>query len=301
MGTARRFSIEIAILKCYFCGVMEDIYRHRPLLFSLAYNILGEVQEAEDIVQDVFENWFSKRPEVKYPKAYLSRAVVNRSIDRLEALKKAREVYKGPWLPVPLVSHPSDPDSQQIVDPLPYALICLLEKLNPVERAAFVLRHAFDYAYKEIAEMFDQSEDNVRQMVHRAHEKLQRPRVRYEASAEDRQRLLNVFLQAAEKHDSSVLKDILHRDAIMYTDGGGKVSAAVVPVRGSEKIITFVLNVLKGATDVFDVKPVMVNGSAGALIINRSSGKPDSICTLDTQGNHITGLYFVRNPNKLLM
>src|SRR5688500_252622 len=99
---------------------MEDIYQHRPLLFSLAYDILGEVQEAEDIVQDVFESWFSKQPQVQYPKAYLSRAVVNKSIDRLEALKKAREAYKGPWLPVPIVSEISSPDEKQSGDLLPY-------------------------------------------------------------------------------------------------------------------------------------------------------------------------------------
>src|SRR5262245_52516274 len=121
---------------------MEDIYQHRPLLFSLAYDMLGEVQEAEDIVQDVFESWFSKQPEVQFPKAYLSRSVVNRSIDRLEVLKKTREVYKGPWLPVPIVSETSGADDRHSGDPLPYALLSTLEKLNPVERAAFILRHA---------------------------------------------------------------------------------------------------------------------------------------------------------------
>ena len=102
---------------------MEDTYQHRPLLFSIAYNILGDVQEAEDIVHDVFETWFSKQPEVQYPKAYLSRAVVNKSIDRLEALKKGREIYKGPWLPVPIVAETPLPEEQHSADPLPYALL----------------------------------------------------------------------------------------------------------------------------------------------------------------------------------
>src|SRR5690606_32046706 len=163
---------------------MEDIYRHRPLLFSLAYNILGEVQVAEDIVQDVFEAWFSRQPDVSFPKAYLSRAVVNRPIDRLEALKKTREVYKGPWLPVPIVEETSSPEDRQSGDPLPYALLSVLEKLNPVERAAFILRQAHDFPYSEISEMCNQPEENVRQLVHRAREKLQQSRVRYEASVE---------------------------------------------------------------------------------------------------------------------
>jgi len=277
---------------------MEDISQHRPLLFSLAYNILGEVHEAEDIVQDVFESWYSKRPEVQFPKAYLSRAVVNKAIDRLEALKKAREVYKGSWLPVPIVSdYPSH--DLQAGDPLPYALLSVLEKLNPVERAAFILRHAFDFPYSEISEMCNLPEENARQLVHRAQEKLQKPRVRYEASIEDRQRLLNAFLDACARQDASTLKEILHRDVIMYSDGGGKMAAAVVPVHGPEKIINFFRNVLKDAQATFEIKPVLVNGSAGALIIEKATGRIDTICTLETDGNTITGLYFVRNPDKI--
>src|SRR5687768_10720604 len=211
---------------------MEEIYQHRPLLFSLAYNILGEVQEAEDIVQDVFENWFSAKPSVQFPKAYLSRAVVNRSIDRLEALKKARETYKGPWLPVPLVADTASQDPRLSGDPLPYALLSVLEKLNPVERAAFILRHAFDLPYEEISEMCQVTQESARQLVHRAQEKLQSPRVRYEASAHERQRLLDAFIDACMKQDTASLKEILHRDVVLYTDGGGKINAAVVPVHG---------------------------------------------------------------------
>ena len=278
---------------------MEDVYQHRPLLFSLAYNILGEVQEAEDIVHDVFETWFSKRLEVQYPKAYLSRAVVNRAIDRLETLKKVREVYKGPWLPVPIVAETTSPDERQSGDPLPYALLSVLEKLNPVERAAFILRQAFDFPYSEISEMCNLPEENVRQLVHRAREKLQQSRVRYEASVEERQRLLNAFLDASAKQDASKLKEILRHDVVLYTDGGGKVSAAVVPVHGPEKIITFLAKVVKGALDTFEIKPVIVNGSAGALLIDKATGKIDTICTLETDGEQITGLYFVRNPEKI--
>lgn len=278
---------------------MEDIQQHRPLMFSLAYNILGEVQEAEDIVQDVFETWFSKRPKVRFPKAYLSKAVVNKSIDRLEVLKKAREVYKGPWLPVPIVSETPAQDERQSGDPLPYALLNLLEKLNPVERAAFILRQAFDFPYSDISEMCNQSEENVRQLVHRAREKLQHSRIRYEASVEERQRLLNAFLDASAKQDVTKLKEILHHDVILYNDGGGKVNAAVVPIRGPVKIIAFLSNVVKGALDDFEIRPVIVNGSAGAILIDKVTGKTDTICTLETDGEKITGLYFVRNPGKV--
>lgn len=288
------------MLAVLLLAIMQDIHQHRPLLFSLAYDILGEVQEAEDIVQDVFEYWFSKHPEVQFPKAYLSRAVVNKSIDRLEALKKAREVYKGPWLPVPIVSEASSPDDRLSGDPLPYALVSVLEKLNPVERAAFILRHAFDFPYSEISEMINLPEENARQLVHRAQEKLQRPRVRYEASVEEQQRLLNAFLDATSKRDPTALKEILHHDVIMYSDGGGKVAAAVVPVRGPEKIINFLTSTVKNVLNMFELKTVMVNGSAGALLINKATGRTDTICTLETDGNKIIGLYFVRNPEKIL-
>lgn len=280
---------------------MEDIHQHRPLLFSLAYNILGEVQEAEDIVQDVFEVWFARRPEVQFPKAYLSRAVVNRSIDRLETLQKKREIYKGPWLPVPMVSEVSDRDDRQSGDPLPYALLSILEKLNPVERASFILRHAFDFPYSEISEICGLTEENVRQIVHRAQEKLQNPRVRYEASTEQRQRLLNAFLEASANQDASRLKEILHDDVVMFTDGGGKANAAVIPLRGPDKIITFMRNVVKNALEEFEARPVSINGSAGALLVSKSTGKTDTICTLETDGEKITGLYIIRNPDKIFV
>lgn len=280
---------------------MDDIYQHRPLLFSLAYDIVAEVQEAEDIVQDVFETWFSKQPQVQFPKAYLSRAVVNRAIDRLQELKRVRDQYKGPWLPVPIVSDGVVSAESASGDPLPYALLSMLEKLNPVERAAFILRRAFDYPYSEISEMCNLSEENVRQVVHRAREKLQHPRVRYEASAEDGQRLLRAFLDASVKQDVTALKEILHRDVVMYSDGGGKVAAAVVPVRGAEKLISFLANVVKDSLAAFEIKPVMVNGTAGALLIDKATGRTDTICTLETDGDRITGLYFVRNPDKILV
>lgn len=278
---------------------MEDIHQHRPLLFSLAYDMLGEVQEAEDIVQDVFESWFSKQPEVQFPKAYLSRSVVNKCIDRLEALKKAREAYKGPWLPVPIVSETAAADDRQSGDPLPYALLSTLEKLNPVERAAFILRHAFDFPYSEISEICNLPEENARQLVHRAQEKLQKPRSRYEASPEEKQRLMNAFLDACAKLDASTLKEILHQDVILYADGGGKMSASVVPLVGPQKIISFMLNILKDTANNFEVKPAVVNGSAGAIILNKATGLVDTICTLETDGQSIIGLYFVRNPDKL--
>ena len=280
---------------------MENVHQHRPLLFSLAYHILGEVAEAEDVVQDTFETWFSKQPNVQFPKAYLSRAVINRSIDRLEMLKKARETYKGIWLPVPIVSdNVAGTQNEFAGDPLPYALLALLEKLNPIERAAFILREAFDFDYGEISDICNISEDNARQLVHRAQDKLQKPRIKYEASTEQQERLLQAFLQASATQDTTSLKSILHHDVIMYSDGGGKVAAAAIPLVGPDKIITFLTNVLKGALDLFEVRMVSVNGSPGAAIVNKETRVIDTVFTLESDGHQITGLYFIRNPEKIV-
>ncbi|HEX6226399.1 MAG TPA: sigma-70 family RNA polymerase sigma factor [Chryseolinea sp.] len=279
---------------------MEEILRHRRLLFSIAYNILGEVHEAEDIVQDIYEHWFAKQPTVGFPKAYLSKAVVTKSIDRLAALKKDREHYKGPWLPVPLIDENFSLNDEEPTDPLPYALLTVLEKLNPVERAAFILRRAFDHSYAEISEMCNMNEESVRQLIHRAHEKLLKPRVRYTVADPQRERLLIAFLQACRTRDSRGLKEILHQDVIMYSDGGGKASAAVVPLKGATKIINFLMKVLDNVTVRFDMKIVTVNGAPGAILFDKTSGKIDTVMTFQTEDEKIVDFYFVRNPDKIL-
>src|SRR5690606_17276689 len=155
--------------------------------------------------------------------------------------------------------------------------------------------------YDEIAEMCSVSEENARQLVHRAQEKLQRPRARFEASDEQKQRLLDAFLDASGKQDATRLKELLHDDVIRYSDGGGKAQAAMVPVHGRDKLIHFLINVVKGAIGNYDIKPALVNGAPGALLINRETRRVDTVCTLEVEGGSITGGYLLRKPDKIFL
>jgi RNA polymerase sigma-70 factor, ECF subfamily len=201
---------------------------------------------------------------------------------------------------VPILSEIPSHEDFQSGDPLSYALLTILEKLNPVERAAFILRRAFDFPYREIAEICNLPEENARQVVHRAQEKLQRPRVRYQASIEESKRLLDAFIDACSRQDATTLKELLHRDVIIYSDGGGKVPAALIPLHGPVPFINFLKNVVKGAINMLEVRHVMVNGSPGVLFIDKS-GRIDTICTLETDEEKITGLFFQRNPEKIFL
>lgn len=276
----------------------ENIYEHRPLLISLAYSILGDIQEAEDIVQDTFEGWYEKHRSVQYPKAYLSRVVVNKSIDRLEAAKKERELYTGPWLPVPIVNETPAPDGNS-QDLLPMAVLTLLEKLNPLERAVFILREAFDYPYNEIADLCNLPEDHARQLLHRAKEKIQSPRARYQVDRPQQQRLMEAFLTACENSDEQALKKLLADDVSFFSDGGGKVAASRVPLYGPEAVMRFLLPIIARIKDSIEMRFVEVNGGPGALFINKESGMVDTIFTLDIDDGKIASLYLVRNPEKI--
>lgn len=278
----------------------ENIHKHRPLLISLAYNILGDIQEAEDIVQDAFATWYEKERSVQHPKAYLSRVVVNKSIDRLEAARKERELYKGPWLPVPIVNETPAPE-RNTPDLLPYAVLTLLEKLNPMERAVFILREAFDYSYREIGDLCGLPEDHTRQLLHRAREKIQRPRSRFQADRAQQQRLIEAFLNACERNDEEELKRLLAEDVSFFSDGGGKVAAAAVPLYGHDSVLRFWLPIVNRIKDKIEPKFVDVNGSPGALFLSKESGKIDTIFTIDIEGDKIRAIYTVRNPDKIFL
>ncbi len=278
----------------------ENIHKHRPLLVSLAYNILGDIQEAEDIVQDAFATWYEKERSVQHPKAYLSRVVVNKPIDRLEAARKERELYKGPWLPVPIVNETPAPE-RNTPDLLPYAVLTLLEKLNPMERAVFILREAFDYSYREIGDLCGLPEDHTRQLLHRAREKIQRPRSRFQADRAQQQRLIEAFLNACERNDEEELKRLLAEDVSFFSDGGGKVAAAAVPLYGHDSVLRFWLPIVNRIKDKIESKFVDVNGSPGALFLSKESGKIDTIFTIDIEGDKIRAIYTVRNPDKIFL
>lgn len=271
-----------------------DILAFRPYLFGIAYNMLGMVEEAEDMVQDVYEKWLTVK-EAKTPRAYLGRMVVNRSIDRLNELKVQREHYKGYWLPEPYLSF-----EQSAMPTIEYGLLVLLERLNPSERAVFILRESFSEDYQAIAELTGLSVENCRQLLHRAHEKLDRQTVQ-PVEPSKRLALTEAFLYALHSRDLSSLGQLLRSDIELYNDGGGKRSAALKPLFGLQKVLKFLDGVmsLPESQEDFEYKPAYVNGAPCALIFRRSTGELDSMQYVESDSGIITRLLYVRNPDKL--
>lgn len=272
-----------------------DILALRPYLFGIAYNMLAMIEESEDIVQDVYEKWLTVK-EAREPKAYLGRMVVNRSIDRLNQLKVERENYKGHWLPEPYITL-----EQHTVPTIEYGLLCLLEHLNPLERAVFILRESFSEAYSSIAELTGLTTDNCRQLLHRAHDKLT-GRSTHRVDPAKQVALTEAFLYALHSSDLSTLNRILRSDIELFNDGGGKRAAALKPLFGLEKVLKFLTGVLslpESQGDQFEYRPAYVNGSPAALIFRRLTGELDSMQYVELDDTAISRMFYVRNPDKL--
>lgn len=270
----------------------------RPYLFKIAYSMTGDAQEAEDLVQDVFETWLkANREDVANPKAYLARMIVNRSINRLEELKRIRESYTGTWLPEPYLTLENDPGLPTI----DYGLLFLLERLNPVERAVFILRESFSEEYESIAAFTQLSEENCRQLLHRARQKLQQSKTKPVDPAQQKQ-LTEAFLFALHQQDRSALEKILRKDIELFADGGGKRAAALRPLFGLEKVLKFLLGVTKlelSEDDPYEYRSCFMNGLPAALIIRKADGTIDAVQYVDLDDAGIARLLFMRNPDKL--
>lgn len=276
----------------------QEFLQHKPLLFSIAYNILGEIEEAEDMVQDSLESWLkiSQGNEIKYPKAYLSKTVAHKAIDRLKVLKKQRATYPGQWLPEPVVYPKQEIKPQP--DILPYALLCTLEKLNPIERAVLILRESFDFDYDTLADVCDISQANCRQILHRAKEKVQTSQQRYQADPRIHRKLIDTFLQACMEEDPEKLTQLLKEDIILYSDGGGKAAAAIHPLVGSATIIKFLLGIFKKReVEPLTYHPVWINNLPAVLFKNGEAN--DTLVAFDTDHRQILHLYVIRNPDKI--
>ncbi|WP_343636249.1 sigma factor-like helix-turn-helix DNA-binding protein [Fluviicola sp.] len=272
-----------------------EIFALRPYLFSISYNMLGMVEEAEDIVQDVFEKWMSAA-EVRDAKAYLARIAVNQSINRLNELRKTRENYVGMWLPEPYITLEPEP-----VPTLEYGMLFLLERLNPNERAVFILRESFSEEYTSIAEITGLSAENCRQLLHRAHEKLGRSKP-LQVDPEKQRAFTIAFLTALHGQDRSELDHLLRKDIELYSDGGGKRAAALKALFGLDKVLKFLLGVTQlpeARENHFEYRAVYVNGRPAALLFNRTTEQLDSMQYVEMENEEISRLLFVRNPDKL--
>ena len=275
--------------------ITVEILALRPYLFSIAYNMLGIVEEAEDIVQDIYEKWMSVE-HVREPKAYMARIAVNQSINRLSELRKLREDYIGTWLPEPYIT--LEPDPSPTVE---YGMLFLLERLNPTERAVFILRESFSEEYHAIAAFTGLSVENCRQLLHRAHEKIGRNKV-LAVDKEKQRALTEAFVIALQQQDRSALDTLLRSDIELYSDGGGKRTAALRPVFGLSKVLKFLLGVMQlpeSQSYEFEARPAFVNGLPAMLIFRKLDDELDSMQYIEMQDTEITRLLYVRTPDKL--
>jgi RNA polymerase sigma-70 factor (TIGR02957 family) len=276
----------------------------RPLLFAIAYRMLGSASEAEDIVQESFLRLHRalEDDEVRAPKAYLATVATRLSIDRLRSARTKREQYVGTWLPEPLVV---DEELEAIAeadtaDSLSLAFLILLESLTPVERAVFLLRDVFDYDYGEIADVVGKREDNVRQIAARARRHVQERRPRFESSREERDRLAERFFAAAAEKDREAMTRLLAPDVVFHGDGGGKVPGAIPqPVFGRDRVARLLLGFARQGDELgLQVRLAEINGQAGAVVFT-SDGSPFSVIALDIADGVVTAVRSIVNPDKL--
>jgi RNA polymerase sigma-70 factor (ECF subfamily) len=273
----------------------------RPRLLGIAYGMLGELTEAEDIVQDAWLRWDrADRDAIRNPEPFLVTVTTRLALDRLRAARARREVYVGPWLPEPLVTDTETPETKAIeAERLDLALLGALERLNPVERAVLVLRDVFDLEYSEIADALDRTPANVRQVAKRARDHAGDSSRRRTVSEEERQRLADTFLAAAVSGDVDRIRDLLAADAVMYSDGGGVVAAARKPIYGAAKIARFMVGVQRKADYPADpvFTRVVVNGDPGVRLDSAADGFL-GIIAIEVADDLVQSIRFFTNPER---
>jgi len=279
----------------------EVFDRNRPLMFSIAYRMMGSVMEAEDAVQEAYLRWQrASEDEVCSPSAYLSTVVTRLCIDRLRSARVRREQYVGPWLPEPMLGEQAQEIGGEVglEDTLSMAFLVLLESLTPVERAVFLLREVFDYEYAEIASLVGKSEANCRQISRRARQSVAARRPRFESSPQQEERLMEGFLQASLVGDMQALLQLLSEDVTLYSDGGGKTRAALRPIYGADNVARFLTGILKNIPPGFTVRQSRVNGRPG-LVGYFGDGSPQSVVSIEVAEGSIMAIRLVVNPEKL--
>jgi RNA polymerase sigma-70 factor (ECF subfamily) len=276
---------------------LPEFVKVRPRLFGIAYRILGSAAEAEDIVQDVWLRWQStNRSGVLDPPAFLATAATRLAINVAQSARSRRETYVGTWLPEP-VDTSSDPHlGAERGEALEFAVLLLLEKLSPTERAAYVLREAFDYPYRQIAEVLQLEEANTRQLVTRARQHIAEGRRTPVSSAEQR-RLLEAFITAAQKGDLAGLEGLLASDVVSYSDGGGVVRAARTPIAGRERVAKFITAVASHFWTGVTLTWIQTNGQSSVLMAR--DGARVAVATIDASAEGINQILWMMRPSKL--
>ncbi|MEH2514072.1 RNA polymerase sigma-70 factor (ECF subfamily) [Nitrobacteraceae bacterium AZCC 1564] len=272
---------------------------HRGRLLGLAYRMLGSHSDAEDVVQDAYLR-FATAQDVLNPEAFLVTVVTRLCLDRLKSARAQREIYVGPWLPEPVFDTGDlSPDAAtELADDLSFALLLALDRLSPLERAAFLLHDVFDTPFAEIARVLERNEGTCRQLAARARRAVRNERPAPAATPDNHARLLDAFGDALRSGDVTRLAALLREDAIAITDGGGRKLAALNPVIGAHKVARFFVGLAaKNAGRDLRVEPRIINGAVGALVY--LDGELDHTLTIAVDGHQIAAIYVVRNPDKL--
>ncbi|RQW99382.1 RNA polymerase sigma-70 factor [Micromonospora inaquosa] len=276
----------------------DTFVAHRNLLFTVAYEMLGSAADAEDVLQETWMRWINVDTEhVRDQRAYLVRITTRQSLNRLRAMKRRKEAYVGPWLPDPLLTAPDVAKDVELAESVSIGLMIVLETLSPTERAVFVLREAFGISYNEIAAAVGKSPAAVHQIAHRARQHVDARRPRQVASPSETRAALRAFQRAVETRDLQGLLDVLAPDVVLVGDGGGVKQAALRPIIGSEKVVRMLFGGLGKVEGTLTGEPTMVNGNPALLV--RLDGEIDGVMAIRVEDAGITGLYYVRNPEKL--
>lgn len=281
---------------------MDDAHvfnQHRPLLFSIAYRMLGSAADADDMVQEAFLRWREAAAGVAHPKAYLSTVVSRLCIDHLRSARVKREEYVGVWLPEPLLTTEDAgfTDAASLADSLQVAFLVLLESLSPTERAVFLLREVFDFTYAEVAEVVGRNEAACRQIVKRARDRIAEGRPRFSASREQKERLTREFVRACGSGDLDRLIRLLSKDVVLYSDGGGIAGTARKPIYGAARVLRLIAALLRKAPPSTELRMADVNGQPA--VIATAGPWPAGVFWLEPMDGCVRTIYMVVNPAKL--
>jgi len=274
---------------------------HRRALTGLAYRMLGSRAEAEDVVQDAYLRWHAAdRAAIEQPRRFLGTVVTRLCLDRMKSARARRELYVGQWLPEPVVDEVFDGEAAgDLAHDISVALMLVLERLSPLERASFLLHDVFGFDFAEVARALDRDEAACRQLASRARVHIEAGRPRFAASREDGHRLAAAFQAAMTSGDTQAFARILATEAVLYSDGGGKRAAALNPIRGAERIVRFFAGVARKnpALAAMAARRATVNGLPG-FVLRENDGSIDTMA-IDHRDGRIVAIYLIRNPDKL--
>jgi RNA polymerase sigma-70 factor (ECF subfamily) len=276
----------------------EAFLVYRNLLFTVAYEMLGSAADAEDVLQETWLRWAGvDLATVRDQRAYLVQIATRQALARLRTLGRRKESYVGPWLPEPLLTAPDVAEDVELADSVSMAMMLVLETLTPAERAVFVLREVFDVGYDEIAEAIGKSPAAVRQIAHRARAHVAARRPRGGVSAAAAREALDAFRRAAETGDLQSLLDVLAPDVVYVADGGGVKQAVPRPITGADKVGRLLTSGLRRLAATATLQSAQVNGYPALILL--LDGEIDTVVALRFDDGLVTGLYAVRNPEKL--